>query len=181
MHMLSKMNFNSVLTHEEATMYAHDLDLIVTVQLLEYTLSVLSFGTLCEEHSSSHDWASGQKPHQTKNGKRMLCKLSESSKNTKWRYVLSARPRRPIQKPETKIPDEDNSQATRGRLRDLPEQSEEFTDDVEDTDVPALQFGTYYERDIQEAWYLYSLPDRPKLRRRKRTEMTRAPCRRRTG
>ena len=37
-------------TSEEAQVYVHDLDLIVTVQILDDTLAVLSLGKLCEEH-----------------------------------------------------------------------------------------------------------------------------------
>ena len=36
-----------VQTNEEARVYVHDLDLFVTVQLLEETLAVLSLGKLC--------------------------------------------------------------------------------------------------------------------------------------
>ena len=37
------------------------LDLFVTVQILEDTLAVLSLGKLSEEHGYSYEWASGQK------------------------------------------------------------------------------------------------------------------------
>ena len=52
-----------VQTNEEAQVYAHDLDLFVTVQMLDDTLAVLSLGKLCEEHGYSYEWASGQSPH----------------------------------------------------------------------------------------------------------------------
>ena len=39
-----------VQTNEEAQENVYDLDLFVTVQLLEDTLAVLSLGKLCEEH-----------------------------------------------------------------------------------------------------------------------------------
>ena len=51
-----------------------DLDLFLTVQLLEGTPAVLSLGKLCEEHGFTSEWVSGQKPHLTKNGKRIRCK-----------------------------------------------------------------------------------------------------------
>ena len=44
-------------------MYVHDLDLFVTVQILDDTPAVLSLGKLCEEHGFSNEWASGQSPH----------------------------------------------------------------------------------------------------------------------
>ena len=62
-----------VQTNEEATENVHDLELFVTVQILEDTHAVLSPRKLCEEHGYSYDWASGQKPQLTQNGKRILC------------------------------------------------------------------------------------------------------------
>ena len=50
-----------VQTNEEAQLHGHDLDLFVTVQLLEDTPAVLSLGKLCEEHGYSYEWVSGQK------------------------------------------------------------------------------------------------------------------------
>ena len=61
MHMLSKKNLSSnpatvitangeVQTSEEAQEYVHDLELFVTVQILQDTPAVLSSGKLCEEH-----------------------------------------------------------------------------------------------------------------------------------
>ena len=39
------------------------------MQIFEDTPAVLSSGKLCEEHGFNYEWASGQKPHLTKNGK----------------------------------------------------------------------------------------------------------------
>ena len=63
-----------VQTNEEAQVYVYDLDLFVTLQLLEDTPAVLSLGKLCEAHGYTYEWASGQKPHQTEQGKKILCK-----------------------------------------------------------------------------------------------------------
>ena len=60
--------------NEEAQVYVHDLDLFVTVQILDDTLAVLSLGKLCEEYGYTCEWTSGQKPHPTKQWKRILCK-----------------------------------------------------------------------------------------------------------
>ena len=62
-----------VQTNEGAQVYVHDLDLFVTVQLLEDALAVLSLGKLCEEHGYSFEWVSGQKPRLTKDGKTFIC------------------------------------------------------------------------------------------------------------
>ena len=61
-----------VQTSEEAQVCVHVLELFVTVQLLDGTPAVLSLGKLCE-----YEWASGQKPRLTKNGKRILCETEE--------------------------------------------------------------------------------------------------------
>ena len=85
MHMLSRKDLNSaeletfrvsrnpatgipatgeVQTQEEATVYVHDLERFVTIQILEDTPAFLS-GKLCEEHGYSYEWVSGQKAHLT--------------------------------------------------------------------------------------------------------------------
>ena len=65
-----------VQTREEATVYVKELDLFVTVVLLEETPAVLSLGKLCEDHGYIYHWTSGQKPHLTKNCKRIDCNIS---------------------------------------------------------------------------------------------------------
>ena len=51
-----------VLTNEEATVHV-ELDLFVTVKLLEDTPGVLSLGKLCEEHGYSFESPARQLPH----------------------------------------------------------------------------------------------------------------------
>ena len=84
MHMLSKKDFSSaeletlqksrnptvvittngeVQTSEEAQGYVHDLELFVTVQILEDTPAVLSLGKLCEEHVCTFEWGPLVKSH----------------------------------------------------------------------------------------------------------------------
>ena len=58
-----------VQTNEEGQVYVHDLDLFVTVQLLEATPAVLSLGELCSEHGCSYEWKNGETPRLTTNGK----------------------------------------------------------------------------------------------------------------
>ena len=53
-----------VQTHEEATVYANDLDLFVTVHILEGTSAVPS---ACEDRGYTYEWTSGQKPFVIKN------------------------------------------------------------------------------------------------------------------
>ena len=60
-------------THEEATVYVKDLDILLTMKVLENTPAVLSLGKLCDENGSSCEWINGQKPHLIKNGIRIPC------------------------------------------------------------------------------------------------------------
>ena len=97
MHMVSKKDLNSaeletmrtsrspttvitangeVQTREEATVFVKELDFFVTVMLLEETPAVLPLGKLCEDHGYTYHWTSSQKPHLTKNGKRIDCNIS---------------------------------------------------------------------------------------------------------
>ena len=52
-----------VQTHEEATEYVKELDIFLTMKVLEDTPAVLSLGNLCDEHGYSYEWINGQKPH----------------------------------------------------------------------------------------------------------------------
>ena len=50
-------NEGEMRTIEEAQVYVHDLDLFVTVQLLDDTLAVLSLGKFCIENGYSYEWS----------------------------------------------------------------------------------------------------------------------------
>ena len=52
-------------TTEEATENIKELDLFVTVVLLEETPAVLFLGKLCEDHGYTYHWTSGQQPQLT--------------------------------------------------------------------------------------------------------------------
>ena len=88
MHLISKKDLNSseletvttscsptivitangeVQTNEEATVYVKELDIFLTMKVLENTPAVLSLGKLCDENGYSHEWINnGQKPHKIK-------------------------------------------------------------------------------------------------------------------
>ena len=55
-----------------------ELDLFVTVMLLEETPAVLSLGKLCEDHGYTYHWNSGRKPQLTKKGKNIDCNISNN-------------------------------------------------------------------------------------------------------
>ena len=52
-----------VQTHEEAIVYVKELDIFLTMKVLENTPAVLSIGKLCDENGYSYEWIDGQKPH----------------------------------------------------------------------------------------------------------------------
>ena len=102
MHMVSKKDLNSaeletmrtsrnpttvmtangeVQTREEAMGFVKELDLFVTVKLLEDTPAVLTLGKLCGDHGYSHEWTSGQKPQLIKDGRRIQCSTGELRTN----------------------------------------------------------------------------------------------------
>ena len=82
MHMINKKDLNSadletvttsrspttvitangeVQTHKEATVFVKELDIFLTVEILEDTPAVLSLGIFCDEHGYSYEWINGQK------------------------------------------------------------------------------------------------------------------------
>ena len=61
-----------VQTHEEAIVYVKELDIFLTMKVLENTPAVLSLGKLCDENGYSYEWINGQKPHLIKNGIRII-------------------------------------------------------------------------------------------------------------
>ena len=62
-----------VQTQEEAIVYVKELDIFLTMKLLENTPAVLSIGKLCDENGYSYEWINGQKPHLIKNESRTIC------------------------------------------------------------------------------------------------------------
>ena len=94
MHMVSKKDLNSsemdtltkscspaivitangeVQMPEEATVYVKELDIFLTMRVLEDTPAALSLGKLCDENGYSYEWINGQKPHLIKDGIRIIC------------------------------------------------------------------------------------------------------------
>ena len=62
-----------VQTHEEAIVYVKELDIFLTMKVLDNTPALLSLGKLCDENRYSFEWINGQKPHLIKNGIRIPC------------------------------------------------------------------------------------------------------------
>ena len=62
-----------VQTHEEAIVYVKELDIFLTMKVLDNTPAVLSLGKLCDENEYSYEWINGQKPHLIKDGILIPC------------------------------------------------------------------------------------------------------------
>ena len=62
-----------VQTHEEAIVYVKELDIFLTMKVLDNTPAVLSLGKLCDENGYSYECINGQKPHLIKDGIRIQC------------------------------------------------------------------------------------------------------------
>ena len=190
-----------VLTNGEAQVHVHDLDLFVTVQLLDDTPAVLSLGKLCEEHGCACEYASGQKPHLTKQGRIFLQNGKFRTSCCPWIvvkwwhqfvfHITTAGPRKLVRftkNSKQNFLKRDTNRASDERLRDLPEWLEEFAEILEDTEVPEPAHTSHdsdSERLTKEAPRKHSIFTHfPKDRNSEaclRTKMTRAPCRRRTG
>ena len=61
-----------VQTQEEAIVYVKELDMFLTMKVLENTPAVLSLGKLFDENGYSYEWINGQKPHLIKDGIRIV-------------------------------------------------------------------------------------------------------------
>ena len=57
-----------VQTHEEAIVYVKELDLFLTMKVLDNTPAVLSLGKVCNETGYSYEWINGQKHISLKTG-----------------------------------------------------------------------------------------------------------------
>ena len=62
-----------VQTHEEATVYVKELDIFLTMKVLDNTPAVLSLGKLCDDNGYSYEWINGQKPHLIEDGILIIC------------------------------------------------------------------------------------------------------------
>ena len=116
--------------------------------------SCRSWGKVCEEHSYTCEWASRQKPHLTKDGKTFLCKTENYaplvvpglSSNSSTSSSSTSPPQNPAHS-------RSNEEVAGNSTEGIPEWLEHFTEIEE---MPAAAKGS--------AQYLYSLPERPKLR-----------------
>ena len=64
---------DQVQTQEETIVYVKELDMFLTMKVLENTPAVFSLGKLCDENGYSYEWINGHKPHLIKDGIRIIC------------------------------------------------------------------------------------------------------------
>ena len=62
-----------VQTHEEAIVCVKELDIFLTLKVLDNTPAFLSLGKLRDENGYCYEWINGQKPHLIKGGIRIIC------------------------------------------------------------------------------------------------------------
>ena len=62
-----------VQTHEEATVYVKELDIFLSIKVIENTRAVLSLGKWCDENGYFYEWSNGQKTHLIKNAIKISC------------------------------------------------------------------------------------------------------------
>ena len=62
-----------VQTHDKAIVYVKELDIFLTMKVLDNTPAVLSFGKFCDVKWYFYEWINGQKPHLIKNRIRIIC------------------------------------------------------------------------------------------------------------
>ena len=62
-----------VQTHEEGTVYVKELNIFLTMKVLEDSPAVSPLGKLCDENGYYYEWINGQKPHLMKDRIRIIC------------------------------------------------------------------------------------------------------------
>ena len=85
----------SITATEEATVYVRDLDMFMTVKLLEASLAVLSLGQSWEEHWYSCEGKETQSHTSTKDGRITECELENLvPKSRTWSHCRRKSPKR---------------------------------------------------------------------------------------
>ena len=181
----------------------------MTVQILDDTLAVLSFGKLCEENGCTHEWVSGQEPHLTKNGKKILCNmeklvpvvvpgLSSSSSASSSSTSLSQDSSSASPSPARLRSDHTHAQSSGNQgqqssdekliarsprvVRGAHRKSRRYRGAGTRKHFSRFRFGTSCESGTKEAQSIYThFPKDQTCEVCERTKITRALCRRRTG
>ena len=133
-----------VQTHEEAIVYVKELDIFLTLTVLDNTPAVLSPGKLCDENGYSYDWINGQEPHLIKDWIRIICDtenfvpivvpgLSSSSS------ASSSTSRTPM-KHESHSSSSSSSSPSSPKIGEIPVREREDAPDSDISPVPVSKF-----------------------------------------
>ena len=175
-----------VQTREDATVCVKELDLFVTVMLLEDPQAVLSLGKLCENHGYAYHWTSGQKQHPTKKGRKMECNtanlvpfvvpgLSTSPTSSSHTSLASSSQKTvtPTEHPVSTGSESISEELRQNSSHGLPAWLEEFKDNLVDEIVPEHRDASSSShellsepraiRGIGQAQCSYSFPEGPKF------------------
>ena len=120
---------------------AKEMDLFVTVKLLDDTPAVLSLAKLCEDHGYSYGWTSGQSPNLKKKGRRIQCNTENfvpivvPGSSTSSSACTS--PSTTSLQQDVVDPTSRPAMARSHSVRDLSDWLEEFTENFVDERVPS--------------------------------------------
>ena len=169
-------------TNEEAQVFVHDLNLFVTVQLLQETPAVLSLGKLCEDQRREDNCMQNGQLRTSccsmvirQFWKQFVVNIGTAGfvNNSCSRTKQRTCPRRLVQitvkNPKRKIKRGMTIEIRTTVCEIFLNSLEDFTDNgsaCTRTRFSGLRFGTSHESGIKikEVQYLYSVPKRPKLR-----------------
>ena len=168
----------------------HDVDLIVTVQLLDETRAVLSLGKLFDEHGFPYEWVSGKEPRLTKQGNIFMQDVKFRTCGRSWivefifyiaiaglvkytdKYIIKSRFGAKWRARNRKLVAESRkgfrkfewpSARSFRMVGAVHRESRRYRNACTRSRFSRLRFGTSYESGILEAQSLYSLPERHKL------------------
>ena len=206
-----------VQTHEEAIVYVKELDIFLTLKVLDNTPAVLSLGKLCDENGYSYEWINGQKPHLIKDGIRIICNtenfvpivvpgLSSSSSGSSSTLRTSMKQESHSSSSSSSSPSSPTVGEIPVRQREdvikrgnpcdseIPEWLQEFRENLVDDEIPlqggshassshevSLEPTTKRREDLGKHNVHTHFPKDRNCEICKRTKITRAPCRRRSG
>ena len=177
-----------VQTHEEAIVYVKELDIFLTIQVLENTPAVLPLGKLCDEHGYSYEWINGQKPHLIKNGNRIQCNtenfvsivvqgLSSSSSSRSHSSTSMTASRQ-----ERNHPTSSSSSSTSPTTVLSDSETRERRDShASSSREPSLEPTPKRREDLGKHGVYTHFPKDRNCEICQRTKITRAPCRRRNS
>ena len=128
--------------------YVKELDIFLSVKVLENTPAVLSLGKLCVKNGYSNEWINGQKPHLIKNGIRIQCDTENfvpivvpglsTSQSSSSHHAISRTPSRQ----ESDYPTSSSSSSSSPTISSSDNETREKEDQTENDTSPMLVSST---------------------------------------